>query len=67
LELKAPRGASEKLIREGFEQNVGYMDRCGADECHLIVFDRKENRTWEEKIFHRVEVHAGRVAHVWGM
>ncbi|MGH9938565.1 MAG: ATP-binding protein, partial [Blastocatellia bacterium] len=67
LELKIGSGASETLIREGLEQTAGYVDRCGAEEGHLIVFDRKENRTWEEKIFHRPEVHAGQAIQIWGM
>ncbi|MCI0390760.1 MAG: ATP-binding protein [Acidobacteria bacterium] len=67
LELKVGSGASETLIREGLEQTAGYMDRCGAVEGHLILFDRNPNRTWEEKIFHRAEVHAGRTIEVWGM
>jgi hypothetical protein len=48
LELKAPRGASGTLIREGIEQTVGYMDRCGSDKGHQIVFERKGKSTWEE-------------------
>jgi hypothetical protein len=67
LELKVGSGASEALIREGLEQTAGYMDRCGAGAGHLVVFDRNPNRTWEEKIFHRAEVHAGRTIQVWGM
>ncbi|MGH9753628.1 MAG: hypothetical protein ACREA2_12670 [Blastocatellia bacterium] len=67
LELKVGSGASEAMIREGLEQTVGYMDRCGADEGHLVIFDRNPNRTWEEKIWRRAEVHAGRTIQVWGM
>ncbi len=67
LELKVGSGVSETLIREGLEQTAGYMDRCGAGEGHLVVFDRNPNRTWEEKIFHRAEVHAGRTIQIWGM
>ena len=67
LELKVGSGASEALIREGLEQTAGYMDRCGAGAGHLVVFDRNPNRTWEEKIFHRAEVHAGRTIQIWGM
>lgn len=45
LELKVGSGASEVLIREGLEQTADYMDRRGADESHLVIFDRNPNRT----------------------
>ena len=28
-----------------------YVDRCGAEAGHLIVFDRAPDRRWEKKIF----------------
>ena len=39
----------------------------GADEGHLIVFDRNENRSWEEKIFRREDSFKGKEIWVWGM
>ena len=67
LELKVGSGASETLIRDGIEQTAGYLDRCGAGEGHLVIFDRNPNNTWEEKIWRRAETHAGRTIQVWGM
>ncbi|MGH9767262.1 MAG: ATP-binding protein, partial [Blastocatellia bacterium] len=67
LELKVGSGSSDALIREGLEQTAGYMDRCGAEEGHLVIFDRSATRTWEEKIFLRTETYQGRSIAVWGM
>ena len=53
VECKVRRDGLEPTVREGVEQTRDYMDRCGADSGHLIVFDRSEARTWEEKIFRR--------------
>jgi hypothetical protein len=39
----------------------------GAEEAHLVIFDRTPGRSWEEKIFRREEVFAGRPITVWGM
>jgi hypothetical protein len=39
----------------------------GTAEGHLIIFDRRPGRTWEEKIFRREEVVEGRPITVWGM
>ena len=69
VECKVRRDGLERTVREGLEQMRGYMDRCGAESGHLIVFDRSESRTWEEKVFRR-EAPAGDGAApvtVWGM
>ena len=53
VECKVRRGDLERTIVEGLEQTRAYMDRCGAEAGHLIVFDRSPERTWEQKIFRR--------------
>ena len=67
VECKVRRDGLERTIREGVDQTRGYMDRCGADAGHLIVFDRSESRTWEEKIFRRAPAADGAPVTVWGM
>ena len=42
-------------------------DRCGADEAHLVIFDRTPGKAWEEKLFQRAETSQGRPITVWGM
>lgn len=42
VECKVRRDGLERTVREGVEQTRGYMDRCGAESGHLIVFDRSE-------------------------
>ena len=51
VECKVLRKGLERTIAEGVEQTRGYVDRCGAEAGHLIVFDRTPDRTWAEKIF----------------
>jgi hypothetical protein len=41
----------ERVIAEGVEQTARYMDGSAAEAGHLVVIDRRENRSWEEKIF----------------
>ena len=69
VECKVRRDGLERTVREGVEQTRGYMDRCGAESGHLIVFDRSQARTWEEKIFRRAAPAGGGAAPVtvWGM
>ena len=54
-------------LREGLEQTAGYMDRCGTRAGHLVIFDRGEGKTWDEKIYRREEPCDGRTITVWGM
>ena len=62
-----PRKGLEATIRDGFRQTAGYMDRCDAESGHLVVFDRREGRDWEQKVFHRFQPDDSRGIHVWGM
>ncbi|MDD1729853.1 MAG: ATP-binding protein [Methanospirillum sp.] len=74
IECKILRGTREKTIREGIAQTFRYADTCGAEEAHLVIFDRTEGKTWEEKLFCSEEIYTGTPDHqvqfpvtVWGM
>ena len=70
IECKVVRdgGGLESALAEGVEQTARYMDRCGAEAGHLVVFDRRENRSWDEKIFRRrLRSEAGAAVEAWGM
>ena len=67
IECKVLHKGLERTIGEGLEQTAAYMDRCGSPAGHLIVFDRREGKPWEEKIFRREESRDGRAITVWGM
>ena len=67
VECKVLRKELERTISDGVAQTRGYVDRCGAEAGHLIVFDRAPERTWEEKIFRRPPVGNGAPVTVWGM
>ncbi len=67
VECKLLHGDLERTIEEGLAQTRGYMDRCGAEAGHLIVFDRAPDRTWREKIFRREASTTAGAVTVWGM
>jgi len=68
LELKIRRGDLDKVIEKGLEQTAEYMDLVGSvDEGHLIIFDRSQERTWDERIWHKPCEYQGRTILVWGM
>jgi hypothetical protein len=63
LELKLLHKSLELTLQEGLAQTHDYADRCGADEAHLLIFDRRPGIAWEEKIWQREE---GGLS-VWGL
>ena len=68
VECKVLHGSLERTLREGLAQTAGYMDRCGADAGHLVIFDRSEGKRWEDKLFRREErPDDRRTITVWGM
>ena len=67
LELKIVHGSASRTVEEGLKQTWEYMDHCGADEGHLVVFDRDSEKAWEEKIFKREKTYQGMPIMVWGM
>jgi hypothetical protein len=56
----------EQTIQKGLEQTLEYADSVGADESHLIIFNRDKNEKWEDKIWYKQRVYEGRVVGVWG-
>ena len=67
VECKLLHRNMEHTISEGLAQTAAYLDRCGGEAGHLVIFDRAEGRRWADKLFHRHESAAGFPIEVWGM
>ena len=67
IELKVLHKSLERTIADGVEQTASYMERCGTNEGHLVIFDRQRERSWNEKIFRREEAFGDTKITVWGM
>ena len=67
IECKLLHRSLEQTIRDGLTQTRAYLDRCGAAEGHLVIFDRSPDRSWEQKLFRREPAAAGPPITVWGM
>jgi hypothetical protein len=66
LELKILHKGLESTLQEGLEQTAAYLDRTGAEEGHLLIFNRDPAVNWDEKQFRRREGWQGRSIEVWG-
>ena len=67
IECKLRRNGMKRVVADGLAQTGEYMDRCATDEGHLVIFDRSEKRSWEEKVFRRNEMAGDKPVTVWGM
>ena len=66
IECKIMWGSAERAINDGLKQIAGYMDRCAAEEGHLLVFDR-DKKLWKEKVFRRSKTINGMPVEIWGI
>lgn len=65
LELKLWR--NQKTLPEGLIQTAEYMDINNATEGHLVIFDRDQKKSWDQKIYTRQEHVDNKVITVWGL
>lgn len=53
IKLVHPKAGRQMTVEQGLEQLSRYSDRLNADECCLVVFDRRmewRKKTWEERL-----------------
>ena len=67
IELKIQHESLESTLEEGLKQVAMYYDKCGAEEAHLLIFNRKMDIKWEEKVFYQERECDGVKVTVWGM
>ena len=68
IECKVLHKSLEQTMAEGLDQTAAYMDRCAAESGHLVIFDRRAERRWDDKVFHcRRASDSGVAIEVWGM
>src|SRR6056297_3291418 len=67
IELKLKHNYSlETVMEEGLKQTSAYVNKTGAKEAYLIIFDQ-ENPNWEEKVFTEKREYKGLEIMVFGM
>lgn len=64
IELKIRYDAATEA--EGLTQLAGYMEQLGCEEGWLVLFDRRADIAWEEKLFCRAADVEGKTIHVLG-
>jgi len=64
IELKIDRG--EDYIKKGYAQLLEYMDKCGVNEGSMIIFDKNQGKSWEERVFVKEEQQDGKKITIFG-
>ncbi|MDM8545624.1 AAA-like domain-containing protein [Candidatus Venteria ishoeyi] len=68
FELKILYQSLESTVVDGLKQTAAYAEQCGADEAHLLIFDRRPGIAWDDKIWQDPARHVGqRSISIWGM
>ncbi|MDE0263227.1 MAG: AAA family ATPase [Bryobacterales bacterium] len=58
-------GDFDRLIRKGREQASAYMDRCGAESGHLVIFDLLADMSWDDRLYGTAPVPGESPITVW--
>jgi hypothetical protein len=66
IETKILYSNLDKTIQKGLKQTLEYADSVGADESHLIIFNRDKGVKWDNKIWYKEMSFEGREVGVWG-
>ncbi|MCY4188679.1 MAG: hypothetical protein OXD30_09365 [Bryobacterales bacterium] len=66
IECKLLHGSLEATLQAGISQTRAYMERAGAEEGHLVIFDRSKGASWDQKTYRREEQSNGKRITVWG-
>ena len=66
VECKLLRSGRVRTINEGLEQTAAYMDLCGTEDGHLVVFDMRGGTSWSARTFREQHVWDGKQIAVWG-
>ena len=59
-------GSHRRAFETGLAQTAEYMDLCGTDRGHLVVFDARSGRSWEDRIHREERAWEGTTITVWG-
>lgn len=66
IELKLQHGRLDTMINQALPQVLDYQQCVGADEAHLVIFNRKPKVPWSKKIWRKQKQLNGQTIEVWG-
>lgn len=67
IELKILHQNLDKTIEKGCQQTTDYRSHMGADEAHLMIFNRNPKVLWQDKIWQKEHTIDQQIISVWGL
>ncbi len=67
IELKIQHGSRKTTTANGITQTLAYADSVGAEESHLVIFDRDPHKPWADKLYRETHRSDQGTVIVWGM
>ncbi|MEM7589746.1 MAG: AAA-like domain-containing protein [Myxococcota bacterium] len=70
LELKLihQKDSLQTKLSQGLQQTAAYMQRFGTSEGHLLLFDRRAGKSWDERIWvKQAQSPDGKAITAWGL
>lgn len=53
IKIMTEKKSLDTLIADGIVQTKAYAQQMGTDEAYLVIFDRRANLSWEDKIWQK--------------
>ena len=63
LKIRTEKDSLETIKKRAIEQTLEYADKCNASVSNVLIFDRRKNVKWEDKVF--MDKRDG--VKIWGM
>ena len=67
LKMHTENNNLESVKKDGLIQTAEYADKCNATESHLLIFDRRANIDWKDKVFTEIKEENKYKIKIWGM
>ncbi|MDR2115568.1 MAG: hypothetical protein LBP87_04225, partial [Planctomycetaceae bacterium] len=58
---------NEKYVTNGLDQTARYLDQLGCEEGWLVIFDRRPEMKWDDKIYKKTESVNGKIITIIGI
>lgn len=66
IELKIQHQTLDSTIKKGLKQTFDYCEQVGAQQAHLVIFNRSADISWQDRIWHQSKQFQSHTINVWG-
>ncbi len=67
LKIRDGKQSLEAIKKKALLQTAEYADKCNPESSNILIFDRRENIDWKDKVFEDEREQNGYKIKIWGM